>query len=213
MRGNDRRGNLRPRKEGRVFRLGNYIIVTDTKATEKNYFEALRDSIPISMRSSLNLQVVSNIKTQKLIDNCIEIVNSQPQYGILWIVFDRDLVPNFDEIIGQAEEQKINVGWSNPCIEVWFHAYFGKMPVYNTSKQCNLEFCKIFKNKTGQTYEKADKEIYKKLNKYGNEEEAIKIAEARYCCDKDEKPSGRVSVTTLHCLIEEIKSKIPKHKE
>jgi hypothetical protein len=209
MGGNDRKGNLRPRKKGRVFKLGNYIIVTDTEATEKNYLEALRDSIPLEMRSNLNIQVISKIRTQKLIDECIEIANRQPQYGTLWIVFDKDLVLNFDEIIRQAKEQKINVGWSNPCIEIWFNAYFGKMPIYNTSKQCNSDFSRIFKDKTGQAYDKADKEIYKKLNRHGDEKEAIKIAETKYCCDKDKKPSERLSVTTLHRLVKEIKSKIP----
>jgi hypothetical protein len=127
MRGNDRKGNLRPRREKRVFRLGNYIVVTDTEATEKNYLEALRDSIPPTMRGSLNIQVINNIKT-------------------------------------------------------------------------------------GQTYEKADKEIYKKLNRYGDEKEAIRIAETKYRCDKDKKPSEMLSVTTLHQLIKEIKDRISNHE-
>ena len=49
------------------------------------------------------------------------------EYRIPWIVFDRDQVQGFDEIIAKAEREGIQVGWSNPCFEIdvcifWFHA-------------------------------------------------------------------------------------------
>lgn len=37
---------------------------------------------------------------------------------IPWIVFDRDQVQGFDEIIAKAEREGIQVGWSNPCFEI-----------------------------------------------------------------------------------------------
>lgn len=37
--------------------LGYYLIVTDTEETEKNYFEGLRDNIPVEMKDRLGIKV------------------------------------------------------------------------------------------------------------------------------------------------------------
>ncbi len=52
------------------------------------------------------------------------------------IVFDRDQVKDFDEIIRLAEKNDINAGWSNPCFEIWMFAYFGEMPTIKESYIC-----------------------------------------------------------------------------
>jgi hypothetical protein len=125
-------------------------------------------------------------------------------------VFDRDEVLNFDDIIKDAEKQGVTVGWSNPCIEIWFQAYFGEMPTYQTSTQCNVGFNKAFKGNTGQTYDKASTDNYQKLCRFGDEENAVVLAEMRYCrqCETCVKPSDMLSTTTLHHLVAEIKEKI-----
>ena len=41
----------------RVPELGYYLIVTDTKETEKNYFEGLRDSIPAELKDRLVIKL------------------------------------------------------------------------------------------------------------------------------------------------------------
>ena len=84
-------------------------------------------------------------------------------------MFDRDQVIDFDEIIRKAEREGIKVGWSNPCIEIWFDAYFGKMHAYQESKQCCERFAETFERVTGEEYSKADSDIYAILNQYGNE--------------------------------------------
>lgn len=87
-----------------------------------------------------------------------------PQYGEIWIVFDRDEVKDFDRIIISAEKHDIHVGWTNPCIEEWFFAYFGKMPVCSGSVNCCSEFEKGYQKKTNCKYSKNDKSIYEKLS-------------------------------------------------
>ncbi|WP_271007249.1 RloB family protein [Paucibacter sp. B51] len=37
----------------------------------------------------------------------------------VWAVFDRDAHPNVDEALSLAEENKIDVAYSNPCFEIW----------------------------------------------------------------------------------------------
>lgn len=67
---------------------------------------------------------------------------------------------------------RIHAGWSNPCIEIWFDAYFGKMHNYQDSVACCQGFAETFEIKTGQKYKKADTQIYTILNQWGNEVEA-----------------------------------------
>ena len=93
---------------------------------------------------------------------------------------DRDKVVPFDNIIEQAEKRDIHVGWSNPCIELWFSAYFGEMPTFAGSPQCVSHFKKLFEQKTGTEYTKAIAEIYKKLNNNGDENNAIRIAKTQH---------------------------------
>lgn len=73
----------------RVPELGYYLIVTDTEETEKNYFEGLRDSIPVEMKDRLVIKVEKS-KTVELVERVVELTDAESQYRIPWIVFDRD---------------------------------------------------------------------------------------------------------------------------
>lgn len=190
--------------------LGYYLIITDTKETEQNYMFGLRDSIPDELRRRLVIKV-SKTKTDNLVDEALSQAALQPQYGEPWIIFDRDQVKDFDNIIQNAEAAEIGVGWSNPCIEIWFSAYFGAMPTYQTSVECCSGFETAFEKATKQKYKKADKQIYSRLCQYGNEEDALKIAESKlkqHANDGADKPSEMCPATTVHRLVEEIKGKI-----
>jgi hypothetical protein len=206
----ERKGARRDRNQRiskRIPELGYYFVVTDTQATEINYLNGLRDSIPDPLRNRLVIKV-SKAPTSELVDKCLEMVDVDPQYRRPWIVFDRDRVKDFDKIIESAERQGVHTGWSNPCVEIWFHAYFGNMPVTSESTQCIDAFGTEFRRKTGRDYNKTDDEIYKKLCKYGDENNAIATAANRLRqCDDAAKPSERLSTTTLFLLIDEIRAK------
>lgn len=134
----------------------------------------------------------------------------EPQYGEPWIVFDRDRVTHFDQIIRDALQAGIHVGWSNPCIEIWFDAYFGKMRPCPDSVVCCRTFAAGFEQRTGQEYSKSSSQIYALLNRYGDEAKAIQTAEARlkqYLRDGINKPSEMSPCTTVHRLVAEIKEK------
>ena len=103
------------------------------------------------------------------------------------------------------------MGWSNPCIEIWFDAYFGRMHSYQDSITCCREFANTFERKTGQEYKKSNQQIYTMLNRYGDEAGAVKIAESRlaqYLRDGMDKPSEMCPCTTVHKLVEEIRGKV-----
>ena len=207
----DRRGARRDRRQRsfkRTPELGYYIVITDAKETEVNYLNGLRDSIPQSLKNRLVIKVVS-ASTSDMLDKCLEIVAVEPQYRIPWIVFDRDQIRDFDQIVSDADRKSINVGWSNPCLEIWFHAYFANMPVSSTSGKCIDVFSAEFKKHTGQEYVKSDKDIYRKLCESGDESVAIDTAKRRRKhVDNSTRPSEMLSVTTLYVLIEEIRRKI-----
>ena len=184
---NDRLGRRKSRRENRKTRkqeLGYYLIVTDTEATEKNYLLGLRNSLPLAIQHNIVFKVVK-ADTRNLVEKCMEEAANYPQFSQWWIVFDRDEVKNFDEIIQRAQQYDIHVGWSNPCIEIWFYAYFGCMPNIDGSVQCCNGFAKVFKQYLGSEYHKSDEKIYDKLRKYGDENQALAIAKQKRqeCCN------------------------------
>lgn len=77
---------------------------------------------------------VVETKTRAMIDKCLDLTAYDAQYRIPWIVFDRDQVQGFDEIIAEAMSKGIQVGWSNPC-----HEY----PYYRTKKDKRLSLYAI----------------------------------------------------------------------
>lgn len=209
----DRTGNRKTREQRKQFKvpeLGYYLIVTDTEATERCFFTGLHQALPEDVRNKLVIKVVET-KTRTMIDKCLELTAYDAQYRIPWIVFDRDQVQGFDEIIKEAEDKGIQVGWSNPCFEIWMYAYFGSMPTIRDSWTCCSDFGRVYDAKTGQKYSKADEQMYGKLCKAGDEEKAIQIAKQKIEQCKREgktKPSEMCPCTTVHELVGEIKGKV-----
>ncbi len=208
--GNRKRRNQFPK---RTPDLGYYFIVTDTEETEKNYLYGLRDSLPKEFQDRIVIKV-STAKTEELIAAC-EQAGIDPQYRQCWIVFDRDRVVAFDKIIEEAVSRDIKVGWSNPCIEIWFDAYFGKMPAVQESVACCRTFADLFEKATGHEYKKANRQIYAVLNQFGDEAAAIQTAENRlrsYLRNGETRPSQMCPGTTLHHLVDEIRRKALQQK-
>ena len=208
----DRNGNRKTREQKRQFKvpeLGYYLIVTDTEATERCFFNGLHQALPEEIKNKLVIKVVET-KTREMIDKCLELTAYEAQYRIPWIVFDRDQVQGFDDIIAEAVGRGIHVGWSNPCFEIWMYAYFGAMPAIQDSWTSCSEFGRVYESRTGQKYSKSDEQLYGKLCKCGDEEIAIVIAQRKLeqCIREGKmKPSEMCPCTTVHELVREIKNK------
>lgn len=190
--------------------LGYYLIVTDTEETEKNYFEGFKNSIPATIRDRIVIRVEKAKTTYNLVERTLELCSSQAQQRIPWIVFDRDEVKDFDGIIREAQRNDINVGWSNPCFEIWMFAYFGEMPNIYDSVTCCNHFADRFEKVTGQKYQKNDADIYRKLTQYGDFEKAFQIAQ-RHLAQAEidyKKPSESCPACTVHHLVREIVDKV-----
>lgn len=199
----------------RIPELGYYLIVTDTEETEKNYFEGLRDSIPAELKERLIIKV-EKAKTVELVKKALELVGKESQYRIPWIVFDRDRVKGFDEIIWTAEKNGVHAGWSNPCFEIWMYAYFGEMPAIRESYTCCDRFADKFEKVTGKKYYKNDTDIYRKLVQYGDFQQAVVLAERslKKCMDDGKKlPSEMWPACMVQRLVSEIYSKVHLERE
>lgn len=211
----DRTGKRKTREQKNTnkFKLGYYLIVTDAEATERIYFEGLHKSLSKEEQNKIGIKVLYDIKYWDLVDTCQESLRLNPQYSSGWIVFDRDRVLPFDDIISQAERKGIHVGWSNPCFEIWLYAYFGQTPEFDESKDCGTNFAKVYKAKTGCQYIKSDDKLYDKIVKYGNEEQAIKLTKSRYDSSRSQGvaiPSKMTSCSTVFQLVQEIREKVTK---
>jgi len=153
----ERKGNRSPRSS-RIKRypsLGYYLIITDTKNTEKKYFTGFRNSLDPEIQKKLVIRIIPKVKQKYLIEACKEEMSRLPQYAKPWVVLDRDQVKDFDSKIKNIKENNIDVGWSNPCIETWFHSYFEEPFNTDNSVMCNRKFEKIFKNQTDSEMGKA----------------------------------------------------------
>ena len=209
----DRTGNRKTRDQRKQFKtpeLGYYLIVTDTEATERCFFTGLHQAMPKDVRNKLVIKVIET-KTRTMIDKCMELMAYDAQYRIPWIVFDKDQVQGFDDIIAEAVNKGIHVGWSYQCFEIWMYAYFGSMPAIQDSWTCCSDFGRVYENKTGQKYSKADEQMYGKLSKAGDEEKAIQIAQYKLeqCIREGKtKPSEMCPCTTVHELVGEINGKV-----
>lgn len=187
--------------------ISHYLILTDTEETEKNYMYGLRDTIPNELKRKIIIKV-ERISSRKIIEDSVSLAARQNNLSEPWIIFDRDKVKDFDRIIEEAENKGINVAWSNPCIEIWFFAYFGSMPNFYDSVDCVKGFEREFKKITGKKYHKGDEQIYSKLIKYGNEKEAVAIARQTAKHQLNSKPSKQCPGTVMYLLIEKIKKQI-----
>ena len=89
----DRTENRKMRNRQEVMRvpeMGYYLVVTDTEATERCYFEGLQDSLPGEVKQKLVIKVVET-KTQNLIQKCSEMIAYQP---IQRLIADRSIRTN-----------------------------------------------------------------------------------------------------------------------
>ena len=156
------------------------MILTDGKETDYNYFNGIKEILSEKNTKRIQLKILRDIKTQDLISTAKEERNNEPNYYEVWLVLDCDQrASDLDRIVSEASKADIHVGWSNPCIEIFFACYFGSVPSWSSSKECISKFKALFLRKTKMEYKKNDRNIYPKLRQYGNEKTALKFASQR----------------------------------
>ena len=212
MQNTSRSGGRQRRTTGwKPIQCEHYLVMTDAKGTEPHYLNGLKKSLPKNQQNKLSLKVVQTNNPADFVPECKRIINLEPGYvNHTWIVFDYDERPLFDTIIKDAAKEGVSAGWSNPCIGVWFSAYFGELCPDTSSGCCQDTFKTVFYQKTACTYSKRDEKIYEHLSRNGDEVKAIERADRRYHEHKINgicEPSKMCPGTGIYVLIKEIRDK------
>jgi hypothetical protein len=171
------------RKEKGRQRQVRFLIVCEGTKTEPYYFEALVQGSMSDVREvnveGVGMGTVALIKETKAIKHDLEKKNNM-QFDRVWVVFDKDGFQDFNQAITMAKDLGYGSAWSNEAFELWYCLHFAYL---NTAIKRSAYITMIenaLKNKPGNnnfTYTKGDPDIYRLLQKYGDENMAKKHAE------------------------------------
>ena len=195
-----------------------YYIFCEGKKTEPNYFEGIKNRIE---KKGIYKNSVF-VKIQGVGEGTLKIVEYAKKYieknhineGEIWIVYDKDefkeedfnaVAIQVDKFNQNSKKIHYNVAWSNQCIEYWFILYFDYY-VSDNDRSFYIDYLnKKFKSFGIGEYKKNDKEIFEKLEAYGDSEKAIRFAEKRLKELKGLPDSKVVPATKVHMLYNQLK--------
>ena len=208
-----RREPRKNRKYGfKIPKANSYLIVTEGKCTEPNYFNGLRKKILAKVGG--NVEVIDicgeGASTQKLIEITERYVSkARIPYQNIWVIFDKDDFHDFDQAIKEGKDKDYHVAWSNQSFEYWIYLHFKYSDVNLHRDQWNAKLDELFKSKglSRSGYKKNIKDLYELLNSFCGVETAIKNAKFRMADfdPKKNKPSKYAPGTTVHILVEELR--------
>lgn len=194
-----------------------FLIICEGKNTEPIYFE----SFPVPTKTVL-VEGGCGSKTA-LVDYALKISKLEKyENREVWCVFDFDIKPDesatqpedFNNSIQKAEQNGMNVAWSNDAFELWFILHYQTLETSLTrtelypilKKQWNLEsFSSIAKSK------EFCKEHYKRLGGSQSESQKLAImrAEKLHTQYKNRKDySEHCPCTTVYLLVKELNKNI-----
>lgn len=200
------------RKTRRLRQRDKFIIITNGKGTEKNYFTALRGY----RRSIYDIKVeFENADPIGLINRAIREKESSNR---VWIVFDKDEFS--DDIIYEtmriAKQNDVGVAFSNIAFEVWLICHFKEFSLEKSADELIKIINSIFKDKGyNREYLKNDLESIRILflpaldNARQNADISLQKRIAEFNCTKPNTQSYPYcdwnSCTTVHKLIDALK--------
>lgn len=100
-----------------------FVIFCEGAKTEPAYFTALKKRYPqieiVLMKDHGVPDTLARMAVEQAKRLRREGTNSFEQRDEIWAVFDRDQHPKFDEAVQRCESNRVGVGRSNPCFELW----------------------------------------------------------------------------------------------
>ena len=137
-----------------------FLILTNGKRSEKNYFEELR----AYCRSIYKIKVeFQNDAPLKLVEYAIE---CKAAANRVWCVFDKDYFTDESiyEAMALAESNGIGVAFSNAAFEVWLIDHFKQFEIEKNADTLQDILDKLLKeNGYSKEYEKNDAEVITKV--------------------------------------------------
>lgn len=204
------------RHEFKTPKANSFLIVTEGERTEPFYFKGIQKLIKEKIGGAVDVveSPVIDIQgegcsTGKLIETTDRIVkDAKVLYQNIWVVFDKDDFPDFNQAIEVGKSRGYKVAWSNQSFEYWLFLHFQ----YSDSALHRDEWCSKLDEIFAQydlgngKYEKNYTDIYDMVNQFDGVNTAIKHAKRRMN-EYDEsgiKPSDYDPGTTVYQLVEEL---------
>ena len=184
-----------------------FVIITNGKESEKNYFEAIRanfESLYTIKVKFLNRDPVG------LIDYAIEIKNDS---NCVWCVFDKDEFPAdaINQAMKKARQEDIGIALSNAAFEVWLINHLRLFGDEKSAKDLQgILDNELKRNGYTSGYTKNDKRVIKEVF-LNHIEDACNNADIIYqkrvseCGGSSYRICEWNSCTTVHKLIEALR--------
>jgi predicted secreted protein len=178
-------------KKRKVIKKSVLIAFEDTKSAKYYFVDLLRDK-------NLTGQVVLVKKDKgqdpkRVIEKIDEYKreNSHENFEYSWIVIDRDdwTKDKYLGAIEKARNQNICVAFSNDAYELWILLHFEEISRYTHRKELNRKLNKIFLERFGKEYAKANSDIYKLTI----EQQKDAIVNAKKLRDKSIRDYGNIN--------------------
>lgn len=145
-----------PRRSKQLAVRDEFLILTNGKQTEKNYFEAIR----------AHYKSIFKISVKFMNDDPVALVNhaiaEKTPRNRVWCVFDKDefLPVSIDRAMKTAKENEIGVAFSNIAFEVWLIDHFEKCWLEKNAEKLVADLDRILKaNEYPAGYSKEDKQM------------------------------------------------------
>ena len=136
-----------PRKTKKIAVRDEFLILTNGKRTEKNYFEAVRSNYKSIFKISVKFM---NDDPVALVDHAIGMKNARNE-------FPTDSV---EPAIKTAKDNGIGIAFSNIAFEVWLIDHFEKCYTEKTAEKLIADFDRILRAKGyNKGYAKEDKQM------------------------------------------------------
>ena len=186
------------------------LIVCEGEKTEPNYFESIKKYIP---KQRVEVEIYGSGKnTLDVVEEVVKLRHKFKSeknriYDEVWAVFDSDSFPaeNFNNAINKGESLKENVfcAWTNEAFELWYLLHFEFVNVSMSREDYKPFIEKQISAKSGKPFKylKNSEEMYRILQKYGDETQAIKRAETLEKLYTDKRYSAHNPCTMVHKLI------------
>ena len=192
------------------------IVCTEGEKTEPQYLEMFKKIHvePFVKRSVFDLKIISGVGVpMTVVDRAIQeledLQRPLSRKDSVWVMFDKDEHPRFQEAKRTARSKGVHLAVSNPCFEIWgiYHYQDWQSEIERHLCQKKLEeLCSSYNRRLGKIF--ANEDIIK--NKYRDAiENAEKSLDSRR---QEDNPEGNPS-TSVHCLIKTILSKVEELKD
>jgi len=214
----------KPKQQGNRQLKAYFLIVCEGEKTEPNYFKGFPQK---NGKIIFDIQFDGGgISTLKVVEKAIELRDqSKQKFDRTWAVFDRDSFESasFNSAILKAKAKGIECAWSNQAFELWYLLHFHNRvtPMHRDEYKKAIETAVNEKIQQATANKKTKSKInlfkYKKnapdmfavLEKYGNQDQAIKWAKNLSDNFEGETFADFNPSTQVFRLVEELIGKSP----